>query len=525
MKLIIRNIRYPFFAQEEDIIHKVLHKKGILPVAPPVVCKRSVDARHKPEIDFVCTLLVESESFPQNDPDVSLFAENDYPRSILRATTPAAARPIIIGFGPCGMFCALLLAREGYRPIVFEQGEAVEKRRVSVEKYFSGGALNPSSNVGFGEGGAGTFSDGKLITRINDSRTSFVLSELVAHGAPQSILTDARPHIGTDYLVQVVKNIREEILSLGGEIHFETAMTDLVPQNNGCLLTFSDHTNLWSDGVFLAIGHSAHDTYRRLFQRGFEMNGKDFSVGMRIEHLQAQVDHSLYGQALNHKKAALLPKGEYTVSHRKGNRGVYSFCMCPGGVVVPAACHDGAYVTNGMSYHARDGKNANAAIAISVLKEDYGGSPMEAIAFQERLERLAFALGGGVAPCQTLGDFLEGKKGTAFSDILPTSPRGHRLCDLTSALSNTQISLFREGFSKFARQFAFFSNKNAPLSGYETKTSAPLRIERGADGVALGKNGIYPCGEGAGYAGGITSAATDGLRVAEYYVAKHSPKN
>lgn len=525
MKLIVRNVRYPFFVHEEAAVASALRQKGIFPLSPPTVCKRSVDARRKPDIDFVCTLLVESEHFPQNDPDISLFAENDYPNAIARGTERAKARPVVVGFGPCGIFCALLLAREGHRPIVLEQGESVEKRQKSVAAYFAGGDLNPRSNIGFGEGGAGTFSDGKLLTRINDSRTSFVLSELVKHGAPASILTEARPHIGTDYLVKVVKNIREEILGLGGEIFFETALTDLSSLNGGWHLTLSDGNTLWSDNVFLAIGHSSHDTYRRLFARGFVMEGKDFSVGMRIEHLQSEVDESLYGGALSHPAASCLPKGEYSVSHRRGDRGVYSFCMCPGGTVVPAACHENSYVTNGMSYHARDGKNANAAIAVSVLKEDYGCDPMAALAYQERLERAAFLLGGGIAPCQTLGDFLAGKTGAVSKDILPTSPRGHTYCDLTGNFSSQQYSLFCEGFAAFGRRFSFFKNMHAPLTGYETKTSAPLRIKRDENGVAIGQYGIYPCGEGAGYAGGITSAATDGLRSAEHYLAKFSSKD
>ncbi|HBE12574.1 MAG TPA: hypothetical protein DCY74_00245 [Clostridiales bacterium] len=526
MKLIIKNIRCPFLAQETPVINRVLREKGIFPLSPPVICKKSIDARKKPDIYFVYTVIARVEQYQGYDPNVSVYQEDDYPASLPRGTSPAGYRPVVVGFGPCGMFCALLLARKGYHPLVIEQGEDVDKRKKSVETYFSGGALHPHSNVGFGEGGAGAFSDGKLITRINENRASFVLSQLVSHGAPPDILTSARPHIGTDLLIQVVKNIREEIIALGGEIYFETKLLSLTSAVDGWRLGLGNGDTLASDGVFLAIGHSAHDTYRHLFEKGFSMVGKDFSVGMRIEHLQVDVDISLYGNALLLPGGAeRLPKGEYSVSYRKGNRGVYSFCMCPGGVVVPASCHERAYVTNGMSYHKRNGINANAAIAVSVLKDEYGSSPLQALAYQEHMEKAAFALGGGVAPCQTLGDFLQGKTGSSFQTIRPTSPRGFVYGDLTTGFTSAQLSLFRKGFSKFKQQYSFFSNLSAPLTGYETKTSSPLRILRGEDYIALGQKGIYPCGEGAGYAGGITSAAVDGLREAESYMAVRAPCN
>ena len=346
------------------------------------------------------------------------------------------------------------------------------------------------------------------------------MQTLVEHGAPEDILFDAKPHVGTDNLTKTVKSIRCEIQSLGGNIMFDTCLTDIKKSGEGYELTLSGGQTLYTTAVFLATGHSAHDVYNMLINKGFSVVPKDYSVGFRAEHKQSDVDLSLYGKASQSKNAHLLPKGEYSLSYRKGNRGVYSFCMCPGGEVVASASEENTIVTNGMSRYARDGINANSAICISVLKSDYGATPQSAMDFRTRLEREAFKLGGNSynALFQTCADFLDGNKTKSAGSIIPTYSMGAVPSDISSLFTDSMNSLFREAIRKFGTQFDFFKCPDAPFTAVETRTSSPCRIERGENLCAEGYPDFYPCGEGAGYAGGITSAALDGIRCALKYI-------
>lgn len=521
MQLLVKNIKLPFDAEFEEASDVVLRKKGVKGVKWCKIFKKSVDARKKPQIFFVYTLLCEAEQYPQNDSDIEVYEIPSFPQDI-RPVKKFAGSPVVVGFGPCGMFCALILARFGYKPLVIERGSDIDTRRDKVEKFFSGGGLDTQSNVQFGEGGAGTFSDGKLITRVKDSRCSFVLNELVKHGAPQEILYSAKPHVGTDRLRNVVKNIRNDIIELGGKVMFDTKVTNIKKRGGGYEITLEKGENFHAPAVFLAAGHSAHDVYRMLMKNGVSVVAKDYSVGFRAEHFQTDVERSLYGKATEHKNAHLLPKGEYSLSYRKGERGIYSFCMCPGGQVVASASEENTIVTNGMSHYARDGINANSAICVSVLKKDYGGTPEEAMEYRVRLEKAAFMLGGGDyrAPFQTVGDFLEGRATKNVGKIVPTYSMGVAGADISGLFTSEQTALFREAIGKFAGQYSFFGDKQAPLTGVETRTSSPCRVERGEDLCVNGCPDFYPCGEGAGYAGGITSAALDGIRCAIKYITE-----
>lgn len=485
------------------------------------VYKSSVDARRKNDIRFVLSVICEVPDGTEipSVPNVSVFEEEAYP-DFSSPVSKSKMNPVVCGFGPAGMFSALLLARFGLCPIVIEQGDDIDTRAQKTDKFLSGKVLDPLSNIQFGEGGAGAFSDGKLITRINDKRISYVLNTFKDHGAPSEITTLARPHIGTDILRTVVKNIRLEIERLGGRVLFRHKLTSVEETCDGCRITLSTGEIINAPALFLATGHSSHDTYRMLLSKGIQISAKDFSVGVRIEHLQAEVEKSLYGRV--REKNDLLPKAEYSVSWRDGERGCYSFCMCPGGLVMASAGDENSIVTNGMSYHARDKKNSNSALAVSVLKKDFGDDPLRAIVFQREIEKKAFAVSGDYrAPAQTVGDFLDGKKTVSFSGVEPTYPHGVVGCDLSEILPDFVSGMLKNGLRKFEKTNPFFSDKTAPLTGVETRTSSPVRIARGENLVALGFKKIYPCGEGAGWAGGITSAAVDGLKCAEKYILEN----
>jgi len=518
MELLIKNIKLPFDLDFEDAIDGVLRKKGIKGIKSRRIFKKSVDARKKPDIFFVYTVLCEASVYPENDADIEEYIPDNFPENV----TPVRKKgksPVVVGFGPCGMFCGLMLAKFGYEPLIIERGSEMDIRRKKVDAFFSGGRLDTECNVQFGEGGAGTFSDGKLMTRVKDVRCNYVLRELVRHGAPVEILYNAKPHIGTDNLTKTVKSIRGDIISLGGKVMFDTRLTDIKRIHGGYELTLSTGDVIFAPAVFLAAGHSAHDIYKMLMKNGITVEPKDYSVGFRAEHLQRDVNASLYGKAVENKNAHLLPAGEYSLSYRKGDRGVYSFCMCPGGLVVPSASEENTIVTNGMSQFSRDGVNANSAICISVLKSDYGQTPEKAMEFRQRLERSAFEVSGDYrAPCQRAGDFLDGTFTKEFKNILPGYPMGVTGYDIGSLFTREMTSLFREAVRKFGTQFSFFKNPDAPFTGVETRTSSPCRVPR-ADNFQIENMPLfYPCGEGAGYAGGITSAALDGIRCAVDYI-------
>jgi len=486
--------------------------------AKAVISRRSIDARRRGNIQFVYSVVV---SLP-NDIEwqiISRTAGSNQVRllaelpsiDIESVDSPPEIHPIIAGFGPAGMFAGLLLARCGYNPIILDRGADISTRVERVEHFWNTGKLDTETNVQFGEGGAGAFSDGKLITRISDSRCRFVLEELVARGAPEEILYEAKPHIGTDKLRAVVREIRREILSLGGKILFNTRLEGVRHKNGKLSAVITNNGDIQANSLLLAIGHSARDTFAALAGSGVPMEPKPFSVGVRIEHLQADIDKALYGEFAGHP---LLPPGEYQLSQRRGERAVYTFCMCPGGVVVPSASEQNGLVTNGMSEHARDGKNANSALVVSVSPADFGDAE-GAISFQRKLEGSAFTLGGSNyrAPIQTVGDFLG--KGGKFGRVQPSYRAGVVSASFAGIFEREIADMLKLGITAFGRKLAGFDCPDAILTAVESRTSSPIRIPRGLDMQCTEIRGLYPCGEGAGYAGGIMSAAVDGISAAQ----------
>ncbi|MEE0970678.1 MAG: hypothetical protein U0M06_15040 [Clostridia bacterium] len=526
-KIIVNNIKKTFDVKDEEFISEAktrVRRAGMNSRDFTFkIFKRSIDARHRDNILCVCSVLAETSSnisIPEerfSKYGISIGANDDISFEI--GNTRLWDRPLVVGLGPAGIFCALILAENGYAPIVIERGSAVEERTKAVEDFYAGGALDLNTNIQFGAGGAGTFSDGKLVTRINDQKCAYVLKRLHEFGAPDEILYKAKPHIGTDILRSVVSAAAEKIRELGGEIRYNTRLVDIVGTK---AVTNQGEINFGA--IVLALGHSARDTYEMLLSRDFVIEPKPFSVGVRIEHLQEDIDKALFGKYAGHPK---LGKGEYNLSDTTGDRGVYTFCMCPGGSVVAATSEECGVVVNGMSSFARDGKNANSAVAVSVTKEDYGNSVIGAIEFQRNIERAAFVAGGSNynVPIQTFGDFIEGKAITEPKRILPTYMNGGRfkIAELGTLLPQFITSELKRGICAFERRIEGFSARDAVLSGFETRTSAPLRILRDDNMCAVGKEGVYPCGEGAGYAGGITSAAVDGIKTAMAIMSKYAP--
>ena len=483
--------------------------------------KISVDARHKDNVLLVCSVAIECEN--ENKIAERAKAKNVTLRKFEPTVIPVLkkkpdVRPVIIGFGPAGMFAGLYLARAGACPIIFERGANVEERTAAVENYWKGGALDERANVQFGEGGAGTFSDGKLTTRINDPRCDFIISEFEKHGAPKEILSKAKPHIGTDMLRKVVKNIREEIISLGGEIRFLSKVDDIAVRNGKIVSVSAEGAEYPAENVIIAAGHSARDTFHMLKEKGALLEAKPFSVGVRIEHLQSDINRAQYGDFAENPA---LWAAEYQLSHHVGERCAYTFCMCPGGYVVPSADREDAVVTNGMSCFARDGKNANSALVCSVSAEDFGGDPFKAMAFQHEIEGKAFEMGRGIkAPAQTVGAFLNGGI-SHFGKVEPTYARGVEDKNLSELFPDEVTSVLKTGLLAMDRKIRGFADTQAVLTGPETRTSSPVRIVRNSESLeAVGIDGLYPCAEGAGYAGGIMSAAADGIRCAEKVLEK-----
>lgn len=492
------------------------------------VFKRSVDARKKDGIAFVYSVIFSlKEEILLNEEKYSEFSAfcTKHGLSVIDReeilfcdrSSLTQKRPVVAGFGPCGMFIALVLSRCGLSPIVIERGSDADKRTEKVSNYWEEGSLDTECNVQFGEGGAGTFSDGKLMTRINDKLCTFVLETLYEHGADKDILYNAKPHVGTDKLRNIVKNIRNKIESYGGSVHFDTKLTGITKKSDGSLRSvITNKGEIETDTLFLAIGHSARDTFMMLMESGMTLTAKPFSVGVRVEHLQKDIDRALYGDEYENEA---LPSGEYALSRRFSDRAVYSFCMCPGGTVVASASENGTIVTNGMSYAARDGKNANSAIAVSINESDFGGDVISAIEYQRNIERAAFLCAGsdGSAPIENLGHFL-GKAPLEITKVQPTYTGKTKLCSLAQVFPEYITNTLKEGFLSFEKQIEGFSSSSAILTAPETRTSSPVRIPRRENAVSLSCKGIYPCGEGAGYAGGITSAAVDGVRCALTYM-------
>lgn len=533
-RLLIGNVRVSPDATEEEILKKAsakMKREGFLTSTLRFrLYKKSVDARRRDDIRLVCTVLAESDApasaFSRERltrADARIFAEE--PLTPAFGSESIGGRPLVVGMGPAGLFAALLLARNGYAPILIDRGAPVEERVRDVEYFRATGRLNTESNVQFGAGGAGTFSDGKLITRINDPRCGFVLRTLCEFGAPEEITVQAKPHIGTDLLRRVVSSMLEEITRLGGEVRYHCCLTDFSRLPDGSLRAITTAGELSCGAIVLAPGHSARDTYLKLLEKNFALEPKPISVGVRAEHLQSEIDESLYGNMAGHPA---LGHAEYSLSDTTGERGVYTFCMCPGGEVVAAASEEERLVVNGMSNYARDGKNANAAVAVSIgcadIEPQNGSAVLGAIAFQRELEHAAFLAGGSdfYAPVMTLGDFMAGKRGSEPSRIQPSYRDGKvRVADFDEVFPAFVLQTLRRGFASFGKKLRGYDAPDTVLTAAETRTSAPLRILRDPETyLAIGMDRIYPCGEGAGYAGGITSAAVDGVRVAMSLMAR-----
>ena len=538
MQLRLSELKLPLDHQPDDLAYLVARTLGVdrSAIAGVDVFKRSFDAR-KADLLTVYIADVTLADPAQAAALLARHADNAHiratPDMAYRVAVVAAApahRPVVVGFGPCGIFAALLLAQMGLKPIVLERGTPVRQRTQDTWGLWRKSVLNPESNVQFGEGGAGTFSDGKLYSQIKDPRFlgRKVMEEFVKAGAPAEILVAAHPHIGTFKLVKVVENLREQIIALGGEVRFQQRVTDVeIDGGHIRALTVRDHATgnsyaLPADHVVLALGHSARDTFQMLFERGVYMQAKPFSIGFRIEHPQGVIDRARWGRHAGHP---LLGAADYKLVHHAENgegrgRAVYSFCMCPGGTVVAATSEPGRVVTNGMSQYSRNERNANAAIVCSITPDDYspyGAGPLAGIALQRHWESQAFTLGGGdyEAPGQLVGDFIANRPSQAFGQVLSSYKPGVRLGSLDEALPRYAIEAIREALPAFDRQIRGFGMHDAVLTGVETRTSSPVRISRGEDGHSLNTRGLFPAGEGAGYAGGILSAGVDGIRTAE----------
>ncbi len=534
----LTEIKLPFGHAEDEIKAAILKRLGLAAdeLTGYVIFKRGVDARKSHAILYNYTLDVTLRDEAailarfSNDPHIKLAPDTSY-HFVTHASSDFISmklnskRPVVIGMGPAGLFAGLLLAQMGFRPLILERGKAVRERTKDTFGLWRHGVLNPESNVQFGEGGAGTFSDGKLYSQIKDPRylSRKVLEEFVNAGAPEEILYESHPHIGTFRLVGMVEKMRETILALGGEIRFESRVDDIVitdGQVTGVKLASGEH--IATHHLVLAVGHSARDTFEMIHKRGIYIEAKPFSIGLRIEHPQSLIDSARFGKNAGNPQ---LGAADYKLVHHASNgRSVYSFCMCPGGTVVAAASEPGRVVTNGMSQYSRNERNANAGIVVGITPEDYPAndtdtqSPLAGVEFQRRWESRAYELGGSnyQAPGQLVGDFLAGRPSTTFGEVQPSYTPGVHLTDLSTALPEFAIAAIREALPAFAKQIKGFDLADAVLTGVETRTSSPIRIKRNDNDLqSINTRGLYPTGEGAGYAGGILSAAVDGIRVAE----------
>lgn len=516
------SITEPLAQLESKIIEKLRIKKKDL--IRYTIYKESIDARKRPiQFSYVvdCEVRGEARILKRGHRDIT---KTPKPVSVqpVCGTVRLPHRPVVVGFGPSGMFAALLLAQMGYRPIVYERGGRVEERTEQVRRFWESGVLQPDNNVQFGEGGAGTFSDGKLTSRSKDPRCLHVLRELARFGAPPEIVYQAHPHIGTDILREVVRRIREEILALGGEIHFHARLEDIEVQADALQAVIVNGERVPCEQLLLCIGHSARDTMRMLYERQLKMEAKAFAVGLRIEHPQSFIDRALYGEYAGHPR---LGAASYRMACRAQNgRGVYTFCMCPGGVVVPAASESGQVVVNGMSEHARDKENANSALLVQITPQDTGTHPLDGLRYQQRLEAAAYEMGGRnyQAPAQLVGDFLAHRPSQGAGRIRPSYALGVRYGDLHTFLPKEIASAIADGIHQFDRQMPGFAMDDAVLTAVETRSSSPLRMVRDQKLNASIK-GIYPCGEGAGYAGGIITSAVDGIRCAQALIEQFAP--
>ena len=500
---------------EDELIKKLKIKKD--EIINIEIVKESIDSRKKPDIYLVYELLVtlKNESKIKLSDDIFISCKEKYeykPKGNIKLNK----RPIIVGAGPAGLFMAYNLALNGYNPIIVERGKKVEERIKDVEKFFNEGVLDEHSNVCFGEGGAGTFSDGKLNTMVKDpkGRIAFVLETFVKFGAPKEILYKAKPHIGTDILRSVIKSLREEIIKLGGEFRFETCLNDIEIKDGKIKRVLLNENYVDTDVLVLGIGHSARDTFYML-NKYLKMEAKPFALGIRIQHTQKMIDESQYGKTIDK-----LGPASYKLTYQTSKgRGVYTFCMCPGGYVVNSSSEQGYLSINGMSNFKRDTSNANSAIIVTVSPSDFGTSPLSGIEFQRNLERKAFEIGNGLIPTQLYEDFKNKKESTSFKSVSPVFKGGYTFKDLNKILPDYICDALKEGIDAFGYRIKGFSNGDAILSAIESRTSSPVKILRDENAISI--EGVYPIGEGAGYAGGITSAAVDGLKSSEYIMDKY----
>lgn len=528
----LRGITLPFDHKEEALAKSILERLGI-PASQLLnftIVRKSIDARHKKHILAVYTIDTGVKNEPEllcgfsQDPLISAGPCMDYhPPTVCNMH---GSSPVVAGSGPCGLFTALLLAQLGLKPVLIERGKDVNSRVKDVRAFWHNGQLDPESNVQFGEGGAGTFSDGKLTTQTKDkyNRSRKVLEEFVRAGAPEEILYQAKPHIGTDNLVKIVKNLRNTIISLGGHIRFETKLTGIKIKDGKIVgAIVNDSETVQTDTIVLALGHSARDTFQMLYQLGIPMEAKPFSIGVRIEHPQSLVDKAQYGKFASHR---LLGPADYKLVHHCGNgRSAYTFCMCPGGDVIASSSESGGIVTNGMSRYSRDRFNANSALLVGVSPGDFGGtSPLAGIEFQRKWERKAFETGGGsyFAPVQLVGDFLIGRPSDSPGDVCPSYTPGVTPCDLAESLPGFVVETLRLAIPQMAKQLKGFAMNDAVMTAVESRSSSPIRIVRDASLQSPAVKGLYPAGEGAGYAGGIISTAVDGIKIAEAISGKTS---
>ncbi len=515
----VKNLRLPLKYNQEQLNTAVAKelKISVSEIRSLTLRRLSVDARKKNDVHYIAmadvTLCSNESKIAEKCRNAEVSSQNEYSFSTDKRLTN---RPVVVGSGPAGLFCALILARNGADPIIIERGQTVDERTKTIDSFWDSGLLNKESNVQFGEGGAGTFSDGKLNTGTNDIRQGFILKEFVSHGAPEDILISAKPHIGTDKLRGTIKAIRKEIEELGGVFLFNTQFVDFKSHNGRVTQVILKRNNqteiIDTDVLVLAIGHSARDTFTMLRDKGIEMQQKAFSIGARIEHLREAVDECQYGKARH-----LLPAADYKVNtHLDSGRGVYSFCMCPGGYVVNASSEEGMLCTNGMSLYARDNVNSNSAILVGITPEDYNqGDVLDGMKLQRRIEKSAYDLCGGyISPVQRVGDFI-GVNGNILTYPEPTIKPGYEFCNLEKVFPAFISEALKEGLWKLGERTPFFKDMGAVLTAPETRSSSPVRILRDETLQSVSCKGIFPCGEGAGYAGGIMSAATDGIKCAE----------